>query len=106
MIKQLGNRPAAITRELTKRHEQVRRGQLNDLFLYYKSIPPPKGELVLIVGGMVKKIAAVDDNLDQIIINRLKSKSLRDTSIEISDETGITKKLVYARALALSKPKN
>ena len=106
MIKQLGNRPAAITRELTKRHEQVRRGQLNDLFLYYKSIPPPKGELVLIVGGMEEKIAAVDDNLDQIIITRLKSKSLRDTSIEVSDETGITKKLIYARALALSKPKN
>ena len=55
---------------------------------------------------MEEKIAAVDDNLDQIIITRLKSKSLRDTSIEVSDETGITKKLVYARALALSKPKN
>ncbi len=106
MIKLLGNRPAAITRELTKRHEQVRRGNLKELFLYYQKVPAPKGELVLIVGGMEKKINVVDDNLDQIIIKRLKNKSLRDTSIEISDETGITKKIVYARALKLSKPKN
>ena len=106
MIKQLGDRPAAITRELTKRHEQVRRGNLNDLFLYYKNIPPPKGELVLIVGGMEESVAVVDANLDKVIISRLKRKSLRDTSIEISDETGVTKKLVYARALALSKAIN
>lgn len=45
-----GSRPAATARELTKIHEEVLRGTLNELARHY-SEHQPKGELVIIVGG-------------------------------------------------------
>jgi 16S rRNA (cytidine1402-2'-O)-methyltransferase len=43
-------RPAALARELTKQHEEVRRGTLGDLAAYYANTPP-RGEVVLVVAG-------------------------------------------------------
>ncbi len=44
------DRPAALARELTKAHEEVRRGTLGTLAAYYADAPP-RGEVVLVVGG-------------------------------------------------------
>jgi 16S rRNA (cytidine1402-2'-O)-methyltransferase len=52
MLDGLGDRPAALARELTKLHEEVRRGGLADL-LEGARRDPPRGELVLVVGGAV-----------------------------------------------------
>jgi 16S rRNA (cytidine1402-2'-O)-methyltransferase len=46
----LGDRPAALVRELTKMHEEVRRGSLNDILESIRD-SPPKGEIVLVIGG-------------------------------------------------------
>jgi 16S rRNA (cytidine1402-2'-O)-methyltransferase len=46
----LGNRPASLSRELTKKFEETRRGQLNDLLTWVET-SPPRGEFVLVVGG-------------------------------------------------------
>ncbi len=46
----LGNRPAAVCRELTKKFEETRTGTLKELAEYY-STHPPKGEITLVVGG-------------------------------------------------------
>jgi 16S rRNA (cytidine1402-2'-O)-methyltransferase len=46
----LGNRPAAITRELTKRFEEIRRGTLEEVLDYFIS-QPPRGEFTLVIGG-------------------------------------------------------
>jgi len=43
-------RPAALARELTKQHEEVRRGTLGALAAYYADAPP-RGEVVLVVAG-------------------------------------------------------
>lgn len=45
----LGNRPAAVVRELTKIHEEVVRGRLNELSKRY-STEKVKGEIVLVIG--------------------------------------------------------
>jgi 16S rRNA (cytidine1402-2'-O)-methyltransferase len=52
MLEGLGDRPAALARELTKLHEEVRRGRLGEL-LEGARRDPPRGELVLVVGGAV-----------------------------------------------------
>jgi 16S rRNA (cytidine1402-2'-O)-methyltransferase len=46
----LGNRPASLSRELTKKFEETRRGPLHDLLAWVKE-SPPRGEFVLVVGG-------------------------------------------------------
>jgi len=46
----LGNRPASLSRELTKKFEETRRGPLNDLLSWVEK-SPPRGEFVLVVGG-------------------------------------------------------
>jgi len=46
----LGDRPAALARELTKLHEQFRRGTLAELLQRHQN-DPPRGEIVLIIGG-------------------------------------------------------
>lgn len=46
----LGNRPAAVTRELTKRFEEIRRGTLEEVLDYFNS-QPPRGEFTLVIGG-------------------------------------------------------
>jgi 16S rRNA (cytidine1402-2'-O)-methyltransferase len=49
----LGDRPACLARELTKMYEEVRRGTLPDLLASVRS-DPPRGEIVLVVGGAIR----------------------------------------------------
>ncbi|MGQ9863573.1 MAG: 16S rRNA (cytidine(1402)-2'-O)-methyltransferase [Bacteroidia bacterium] len=44
------DRPAAIARELTKIHHEIRRGSLGELYAYFQS-EKPKGEFIILVGG-------------------------------------------------------
>jgi 16S rRNA (cytidine1402-2'-O)-methyltransferase len=48
---ELGDRPAAVARELTKLHEEVLRGPLSELLETLRKRPALKGEFVVIVGG-------------------------------------------------------
>jgi len=45
----LGDRPAVVARELTKFHEEIKRGTLSELYLYYNKVKP-KGECVILIG--------------------------------------------------------
>ncbi len=61
LIKTLGNiityfgadRPISVSRELTKLHEETVRGTAQEVLAHYEN-KPPKGEIVLIVGGKGK----------------------------------------------------
>ena len=57
-----GDRPAVLTRELTKRFEEVRRGTLGELAAQIAAEGPPKGEATLVVAGAAKaaKTAEID----------------------------------------------
>jgi 16S rRNA (cytidine1402-2'-O)-methyltransferase len=46
---QLGNRPAVVARELTKIHEEFKRGTIEELISYF-SIKKTKGECVILIG--------------------------------------------------------
>lgn len=50
-VAELGDRPAALARELTKLHEEVLRGPLSELGDELRRRPSIKGELTLVVGG-------------------------------------------------------
>lgn len=44
-----GARDAVVAREMTKLHEEFRRGTLEDLARYYQAEAPPKGEVTVVV---------------------------------------------------------
>jgi 16S rRNA (cytidine1402-2'-O)-methyltransferase len=99
MAEMLGNRGAAIGRELTKRHEEIRRGTLATLADHYREAPPPRGEIVIVVGPPEhdEKLAI---DLDAQLDEKLARLSLRDAVAELAAETGVARRAIYERALA------
>uniref|UniRef100_UPI00261B472D 16S rRNA (cytidine(1402)-2'-O)-methyltransferase n=1 Tax=uncultured Kiloniella sp. TaxID=1133091 RepID=UPI00261B472D len=104
MYSVLGNRPAAVTRELTKKFEEIRRGTLKELSEHYAEAGNPKGEIVVVVGqSNTQTDVLTEHDLDDQIKSALENNSLRDAAALVSTATGLPKKKVYQRALELSK---
>ncbi|MCC6471388.1 MAG: 16S rRNA (cytidine(1402)-2'-O)-methyltransferase [Alphaproteobacteria bacterium] len=98
----LGDRPAAVTRELTKRFEEVRRGRLAALARAYADAEPPKGEIVIVVGPSDNAAAVASDaDIDALLRKALAGASLRDAVDAVAAATGVKRRAVYQRALAL-----
>jgi len=100
MAQIFGPRPAAIARELTKRYEEIRRGDLTELASHYAAAGAPRGEIVIVVGppGDTAQTPDIDDLLRQA----LAGMSLRDAAASVSVASGRPRREVYARALALA----
>ncbi len=96
-----GDRPAAVTRELTKRFEEVRRGGLFDLAAHYAT-NAARGEVTLLVGPAEKEATDVAA-LDSALLAALERMTVRDAAAWVSTALGLPRKLVYARALEMSK---
>jgi 16S rRNA (cytidine1402-2'-O)-methyltransferase len=96
----LGNRPAAVCRELTKRFEEVRRGTLAELAEAYGG-EAPRGEIVVVVGPPMAQAPDAAD-LDSALRDALAHLSVRDAAREVADRLGVPRKVAYLRALALS----
>lgn len=104
MAELFGDRPAAVARELTKRHEEVRRGRLAALAEHYREAGAPKGEAVVIIGPPEGAAAIVSDaELDARLLALLARHSLRDAAVELAAETGIGRRTIYERGLALQR---
>ena len=54
----LGEREAVVARELTKLHEEIRRGRLSELAEHYSTVEQPRGEIVLLIDRTVLDDAA------------------------------------------------
>jgi 16S rRNA (cytidine1402-2'-O)-methyltransferase len=101
MTEVLGTRDAAVTRELTKLHEEVRRGTLQELAAFYADAGPPKGEITLVVGPPPQKIAENPVRIDELLAQVLPLMPVRHAATLIADLTGVSKRTVYNRAIAL-----
>ena len=100
MAETLGPRPAMVARELTKLFEEIRRGSLPDLADHYRREGPPKGEITIVIGPPLEKI--VDEaEIDHLLGAALKDGSVRDAADAVTAATGLPRRKVYARALAL-----
>ena len=97
----LGDRAAAVTRELTKLYEEVRRGSLAELAEYYSANGAPKGEVTLVVGRPPVEDAPEGGALDQLILEALKTQAVREAASGLSKELGLPKRQIYNRALEL-----
>ncbi len=80
LVELLGERPAALARELTKLHEEVRRGTLAQLLAGVREVPP-RGEIVLLVSG------AVHDHRPEVEPEELarRARALMDNGVDRKD---------------------
>lgn len=105
MAASLGERKAAVCRELTKAFEEIRRGSLQELARHYEEAGAPKGEIVVIVGPPGEEAPIDHVELDRKIESALATLSLKDASAAIAADTGLPRKEIYARALVLAEKK-
>lgn len=94
-----GDRRACVARELTKLHEEVRRGTPAEL-AQWASATPPRGEMVIVVGPPVAE-AATDAVIAARLAPLLEDLSLSEAARRIAQELGVTKARVYELGLAL-----
>ena len=99
----LGPRQAAVGRELTKLFEEVRRGPLDELAAYYDGAGAPKGEVTVVVAPPGEKAPASDAEIDRRLAEALAVTSVRNAVQQVTAATGVSRRQVYARALAIRK---
>jgi 16S rRNA (cytidine1402-2'-O)-methyltransferase len=97
----LGARDAAVCRELTKLHEEARRGPLDELARHYNEAGAPRGEVVVLVGPPAEAEEPVQD-VDALLRAALEETSLKDAAARVARLTGAPKREVYNRALELA----
>lgn len=101
MAEVLGNRPAAMCRDLTKKFEEVRRLPLAEL-AQSLSEKPVKGEIVLVV-ERVRDVEVSADDLESDLRAALKDNSVKDAADLVSKTHDLPRRKVYQLALKLAK---
>ena len=96
-----GNRRAAVARELTKLHEELFRGTLDEAVERWPGAT--RGEITLVVAGAPEEERDADDSLLEQVRQRLESdlRPLKEIAAEIAEQRGLGKRLVYQLALRI-----
>lgn len=97
----LGEREAAVVREISKLHEECVAGSPAELAARYRD-KPPKGEIVIVVGPPAED-KATDEDLDSALRQSLAEHSPSRAAAEVAARLGISRKRAYARALELAR---
>ena len=97
----LGDRPAAVCRELSKHFEEIRRDTLGVLAAHYAT-HQARGEVTLVIGP-APAAAVSDETLEQSLLQALATLSLKDAVDAVTAATGLARRQVYAKALTLKR---
>lgn len=100
MLDVLGDRPAALARELTKKFEQTRRGTLSTVLDGVRT-DPPRGEIVIIVGGPDGEQKWTDMEIDAALETTIAELGVKRAAAQLAAKSGHKKRDIYARALEL-----
>lgn len=96
----LGDREAAVCRELTKRFEESVTGTLSDLATRYADAPP-KGEIVIVIGPPGEAQAPDDGAIDSALVEALTRLPPGKAASEVASRYGLRRGDLYDRARAL-----
>ncbi|WP_024355497.1 16S rRNA (cytidine(1402)-2'-O)-methyltransferase [Leucobacter chironomi] len=91
------DRPAAVCRELTKLHEEVRRGSLADLADW--AAEGVRGEIVVVVGGAPEVVVSAETALAEVQQRVAEGERLKDATRSVAEATGLSARELYAAAL-------
>ncbi len=99
----MGERDAAICREMTKLHEEVRRAKVSELAKAAGTLET-RGEFVLVIGPPAADAQVMaGDELDDLLRNSLQRDSVKDAVAHAVELSGRPRREIYARALELAK---
>ncbi|HEV7603252.1 MAG TPA: 16S rRNA (cytidine(1402)-2'-O)-methyltransferase [Bradyrhizobium sp.] len=98
----MGARGAAICRELTKLHEEVRRAPLSELARSAGALET-RGEFVLVIGPPASSAQMAQHDLDDLLRSALKRDSVKDAVAHAVELSGRPRREIYARALELAR---
>ncbi|MDN5928176.1 MAG: 16S rRNA (cytidine(1402)-2'-O)-methyltransferase [Hyphomicrobiales bacterium] len=93
-------RPAAVTRELTKAFEERRAGALEELAAHYADAGAPKGEAVVCVGPPLPETAGAVD-IDSLLLSLAEEMPASKAAAEAARMSGEAKPVLYRRLLEL-----
>jgi 16S rRNA (cytidine1402-2'-O)-methyltransferase len=96
----LGDREAAVTREITKRFEEAVTGTLTTLASRYADAPP-RGEIVIVIAPPGDAPPASAEDADVALADALTRLSTGQAASEVAKALGLDRKTLYARALEL-----
>jgi 16S rRNA (cytidine1402-2'-O)-methyltransferase len=104
----LGARQAAICRELTKLHEEIRTTSLGELAQFYEHEDAERrGEIVILIGPPAQNAQTLTPNhLDGLLREALARETLKNAVAEIAATTGLARRDIYQRALALARERD
>ncbi|MHB1133736.1 MAG: 16S rRNA (cytidine(1402)-2'-O)-methyltransferase [Chloroflexota bacterium] len=100
----LGNRPLAAARELTKLHEEVVRGSIDEVLAHYRVVAP-RGEFTLVFGGRSREEESPDPAAASARLRELRQagRKGREAVDEVATTSGLPRREVYRLWLALGK---
>jgi 16S rRNA (cytidine1402-2'-O)-methyltransferase len=99
----MGGRDAAICRELTKLHEEIKRAPISELADAAGTLET-RGEFVLVIGPPPADAGAMTQHdLDDLLRAALAQGSVKDSVAHAVELSGRPRREVYARALELAK---
>jgi len=97
----LGDRDAAVCRELTKTFEEARRGTLGELAAHYGQADTPKGEIVICVGPPTEAEPASAEDTDRLLLSLAAEMGASRAAGEAARMTGARKADLYRRLMEL-----
>jgi 16S rRNA (cytidine1402-2'-O)-methyltransferase len=103
----LGDRTAAVARELTKLHEEIFRGKLTAAHAYF-TINPPRGEITLVVEGFRASVESErwsEERLQEAILRQLSiGQPAAQIAAQVAQESGWPRREVYRMITGSTKP--
>jgi 16S rRNA (cytidine1402-2'-O)-methyltransferase len=104
LLEGLGDREAAVTREISKKFEEAVTGTLSTLADRYAD-SPPRGEIVIVVAPPGDAPPASAEDGDTALTEALTRLSTGQAASEVAKKLGLDRKALYARALELKAEK-
>lgn len=98
----LGDREAAVAREITKKFEECVTGTLSELAARYADAPP-KGEIVIVVGPPGEAAPASAEDADAALIEAMGRLPVSKAAGEVAKKLGLDRRELYARAMELKQ---
>lgn len=93
------DRPVVVARELTKAHEEVYRGTLEEAHRRWSRDVEPRGEFTLVIAGSGREPPSMDALLSEVEAGIAAGASLSAVVREVAEDAGVSRRRLYEAAL-------